>query len=262
VPWQLSTVAWIPKQGKQSSCLDDRRGIHLLDHGAKAYFGALHLDVKEALEHQWDPMEWGAIRARSAVHAISIEYELIARALRAGVSFCLYLGDATKAFDKFSRPRACRALRRLAGKRESVRRLIQRHRRSVFCIHRGKTRRFVRMRRGVLQGDPNGPTMFVPGCHEYGRALKMSKSPADASAVTASMVEPLGSSETAVEVDLSSSFYMDDQAEFMVVDSVEDVRRQLLPVFHQQAGWGIETNFGKSVLLPKFVGRRSRRRLK
>ena len=66
----------------------------------------------------------GAISCKSATHAIAVECELIDKANKAGISFALYLVDASKAFDNFSRPRACRAMKKLGGKRESVRRLI------------------------------------------------------------------------------------------------------------------------------------------
>ena len=72
----------------------------------------------------------------------------------------------------------------------------------MHCSQRGKVIRFVKMRKGVLQGEPSGPTMFVAGNHEFGRAVTAAKSPGDVAQVSAELEEPIRELVATREVNL------------------------------------------------------------
>jgi hypothetical protein len=101
--WYLLQTIWINKPGKPSSKLDNLRPINLTDPVARVYDKMLQLDLMEAMDERWSHTCYGALPSRSTITALITVQLLSARLRKQGVCHYVFLGDASKAFDLFSR---------------------------------------------------------------------------------------------------------------------------------------------------------------
>ena len=62
--WVKQKVVWIPKPNKNSNFARFRRGITLLDSGAKVYYSWLQRGMSSNMQAKWRNDSYGAIQGR------------------------------------------------------------------------------------------------------------------------------------------------------------------------------------------------------
>ena len=149
-------TGWLDKVGKDASNIGNRRAINLTDPALKGYLNFLQAEIRQYKEGNWKPTTYGGVPFGSAPIAIMIVQEIMARLKKGGTNYILYMGDATKVFDKIKRHKIQKSIQhQLRGIKHVVKRLKVRHNRTIYTTKVTNETVKIQMTEGVAQGDPN-----------------------------------------------------------------------------------------------------------
>jgi len=141
--WNLQKTVWIPKSGQRANQVDKRRGITLLDGGAKGYLVWFQKQMAGNMEENKRGDEYGAVEKRSAGQAILKTLSIRNRLKKNKVSAVTFLGDAVKAFDTIGRETVLTNTDKRIQNEDQSRRLRARHRNIIaWRIHQWTCRLF------------------------------------------------------------------------------------------------------------------------
>ena len=252
--WDSMQTIWLPKPGKDTSQLRNKRSINLSDPALKGYLNFIQTHVRSAKLGAWQPTTYGGVPGKSAVTAILVVQEVMSRLVRAKKSFFMYMGDGEKAFDKLKRAKIWKATKRQLGVIPSIRkRMKHRHRRTIYTTKADNTMVEMEMTEGVAQGDPNGPGMFVMAYEDLGLKIDL-----DRPGMLHMSFEPPTSiildTELMGNIPLHRHVYIDDLAEIHAICATKEIATLVTPIISGLEEWGFATNM-KSICYHQDAGK-------
>jgi hypothetical protein len=218
--WNWSLAHGINKNNKKDGFGALRR-IHILDPLGKQF---MRLRWRQAVRRPWPTYAFGFHKGRRREMAMAMQMIMNHRMNQLGVSFSNNLYDMTNAFASPTFPLIRRVINRQAQPRD-VKVLVQRHQRVTVVVQASDGVIAVRPKRGTLQGDTNGPDVFVDCFHDLvDEHLETTRDLAGVGKLLAQC------SITMQNVDLSLTSYADDLARGMIFTTWQDFieKRKLL----------------------------------
>ena len=270
--WNTQKTVWIPKPGGKGNRVDKRRGITILDGGAKGYLVWLQ---KQIAQHSKKARrdEYGAVGKRSTAHAIMKVLGVRNRMRKNKVSSITFLGDAVKAFDRIDRETVLRETEGKVGNRSLAKRIRSRHKKMVARTMVDGKALDMEIIKGVAQGDPNGPPMYVNGYRAVLKDIEKERAKDNVKEMEMAMPEwwpkkLIGGKDVVLKT--AKTMYVDDHMEIHKIkqkngrkhdaDFVRKQVRQLLePIFEAQSKVGVESGEEKTVILLELQGKGSQR---
>jgi hypothetical protein len=262
--WVKQKVVWIPKPKKNANFAKFRRGITLLDSGAKVYYSWLQRRMASCMQPKWRSDSYGAIPGRGVGHALTKVLGVRSTLQKAKVPSASFLGDAIKAFDRVNRSKCMnKCLTKLSSspaEKELANRLVVRHQEIIAVTEVGNSRLEMQVDEGVAQGDPLGPPVYVVGYEGTLESIDEIRNPSE----DYSLPFQLPNSEE--PTDMSRTLFVDDHFEIHVLDCGNDpdlikqrVKDIVEPIFLAQTQWGIDSGREKTVILLSLFGRGSKK---
>ena len=271
--WRIQKTVWIPKPGNKGNQVHKRRGITILDGGAKGYLVWLQKQMAAQMEKKNRRDEYGAVAKRSTAHALLKVLGVRNRLKKNKVSSITFLGDAVKAFDRIDRNIV---LEETVGKLESeglAERIVARHKTMVARTRVEDGKVDMKVVTGVAQGDPNGPQTYVNG---YGRVLKtIEELRKEQGNKEMELKMPKWWSTTLIggaplNIKTAKTMYVDDHMEIHKIkpkegrkhnkeDTQNQIRQILQPIFQAQEMAGVESGKDKTVIILELHGRGSQK---
>ena len=251
--WIKQKVVWIPKPKKNANLAKHRRGITLLDSGAKIYYSWLQRRMSSHMQTKWRSDSYGAIQGRGVGHALTKVLGVRSTLHKAKVPSASFLGDAIKAFDRVKRSKCMKkCLNKLSSsesEKELANRLVVRHQEIIAVTEVGGSKLEMQVDEGVAQGDPLGPPVYVVGYEGTLENIDEIRVPAE------NFVLPFKLPQTEEATDMSRTLFVDDHFEIHVLDCGNDVdlikqrvRDIVEPIIQAQSEWGIDSGRDKTVI--------------
>ena len=256
--WETLQTFRLPKQGKDPRHVENRRGVSTPVSAARGYLACLQTRFKEAVSDVWGDCEFGGLPGRSTTHAMLMLDEFIHRARRAHKSFMVYFGDEVRAFDRVLRTDIADSIYKHVENTDLADRLVMRMERTIYSTTQGEAKINVVVKEGTVQGDPCAGLYYSLAKHDLQEEVIAKRSQASQMGVT--MTGIIHEEEDNKIIDLSTSFFVDDEMDMEIIEDPEDVKTRLSPIFECQQQHGIATNYGKSNLFIKFFGQGTKRK--
>ena len=220
--------------------------------------------------------EYGAVKKRGTAHALMKVMGIRNRMRKNKVCSLTFLGDAVKAFDKISR----RTVLDRTGKRlrnEALwQRIATRHEKMIArtMLKGGKVE--MKIVKGVAQGDPNGPPMYVNGYEEVLENIENIRAERGQKEIELEMPEWWKTKREggwAITLPTSKTMFVDDHLEVhkinlkhskkhMKADIERQVRELVEPIFEAQQKVGVESGYEKTVIMLELHGKGSQKVMK
>ena len=262
--WVKQKVVWIPKPKKNANLAKHRRGITLLDSGAKVYYSWLQRRMSSHMQPKWRSDSYGAIPGRGVGHALTKVLGVRSTLQKAKVPSASFLGDAIKAFDRVRRSKCMnKCLAKLSStpaEKELANRLVVRHQEIIAVTEVGNSRLEMQVDEGVAQGDPLGPPVYVVGYEGTLEKIDEIRIPSEDYSL------PFQLPNAQETTDMSRTLFVDDHFEIHVLDCGNDpdqikqrVKDIVEPIFFAQSEWGIDSGRDKTVILLSLFGRGSQK---
>ena len=271
--WQIQKTVWIPKPGNKKNEVHKRRGITILDGGAKGYLVWLKKRTGRIMDKNNRSDEYGAVKKRGTSHAILKVLGIRNRMRKNKVCSMTFLGDAVKAFDRISRQVVLKRTEKRLKNEILMRRVITRHQKMISrtILEEGKVD--MKVDTGVAQGDPNGPPMYVNGYEEVLEKIEEKRGLQNQTEMPMEMpnwwqIKKEGGKN--LKRNTSKTMFVDDHLEVHKLnlkkgkkhakrDLEEQIRGLVEPILEAQREVGVESGMEKTVILLELHGKGSRR---
>ena len=274
--WQTQKTVWIPKPGKKGNEVHNRRGITVLDGGAKGYLVWLQKRMARIMDYNNRRDEYGAVKKRGITHALMKVMGVRNRLRKNKVCSLTFLGDAVKAFDKIDRKTVLERTEKRLQNEALWQRVVTRHGKMISRTMLKGGVVDMKIVKGVAQGDPNGPPMYVNGYEEVLERIEEIREQKGQKEITLQMPEwwttKMQGGE-AITLKTSKTMFVDDHLEVhklelrhskkhMKKELETQIKRLLEPIFEAQQGVSIESGQEKTVIMLELHGKGSQKVLK
>ncbi len=271
--WQIQKTVWIPKPGSKGNQVHKRRGITILDGGAKGYLVWLQKQMANKMEKRNRKDEYGAVTKRSTAHALMKVMGVRNRMKKNKVSSITFLGDAVKAFDKIDRKTVLEETGEKLQCESLRRRIVTRHKKMIARTVIEGEHLEMEVITGVAQGDPNGPPTFVNGYGAVLKSIENSRSKEGNNEMELTMPRwwhaTLIGGEP-IPIKTAKTMYVDDHMEIHKIkprngkkhckdDITAQIKQIVRPIFAAQEKVGVDSGEEKTVVLLELHGRGSQR---
>jgi exonuclease III len=274
--WQMQKTVWIPKPGKKKNEVHTRRGITILDGGAKGYLVWLQKRMARIMDHNNRRDEYGAVKKRGTAHALMKVMGIRNRMRKNKVCSLTFLGDAVKAFDKIDRRIVLERTSKRLGNEALWQRVVTRHEKMIARTTLKGGMVEMKIVKGVAQGDPNGPPMYVNGYEEVLENIESIRAEKGQKEITLQMPEWWKTKRMGGEpitLPTSKTMFVDDHLEVHKIElqhskkhmktNVErQVRAIVEPIFEAQQRVGVESGQEKTVVMLELHGKGSQKVMK
>ena len=271
--WQTQKTVWIPKPGNKKNEVHKRRGITILDGGAKGYLVWLKKKMGSIMDQNNRNDEYGAVKKRGTTHAILKVLGVRNRMRKNKICSMTFLGDAVKAFDRIDRQIVLRRTSKRLKNETLSQRIITRHAKMIARTVLEEGVVDMEVDTGVAQGDPNGPPMYVNGYEEVLEKIEEKREAKKQSEMKIAMpdwwnIKMEGGKD--IEIKTSKTMFVDDHMEVHKVELKKgkktakrelekQIREIIQPIFDAQKEVGVESGMEKTVILLELHGKGSRR---
>jgi hypothetical protein len=274
--WRIQKTVWIPKQGNKKNEVHKRRGITILDGGAKGYLVWLKKRMGNIMDQNNRKDEYGAVKKRGTTHAIAKVLGVRNRLRKNKICSLTFLGDAVKAFDRIDRQVVLRRTSKRLNNEALTQRINVRHARMIARTVLEEGVVDMEVGTGVAQGDPNGPPMYVNGYEEVLEKIEDKRESNNQSEMTIAMPEwwhVKKEGGKSLEMKTAKTMFVDDHLEVHKLelkkgkkkakkDLEKQIKELIQPILEAQKEVGVESGMEKTVILLELHGKGSRRVIK
>ena len=282
--WVTSDVVMIPKPGKDSSELGNRRGINKIDSGLKAFSSYIQRQTSPVLQSN-SQCEWGGLKHKSIRQPLMIVNMLIQRAKRSKTDLAIFSGDIKKAFDSADHQRLQEAIDQFVHDPVHAGLIIDRHKQIKFRFQMHDLTEVVyKIMQGAVQGCSLGPmafTLYYRSYLTYLRTKRTRKQHDIMTFRTSSHAIHMADTKTGRNAPFDKSdlvppaaptwlkgtnagtlTFVDDHLEIWAIKNAGELRAVFKPFIEAQQHFNLETNFQKTQIAIVPRGKQSVKRLR